>query len=616
MPLRPHLLIFLMSAFFIHSAESNELDPPGTAYSTPLNFCQKNASSAMEQLNDMTLEKINEIKKIKAEINSLRANKNLIDSFIKIRKEYLDSYKALASDSSKKEENTSAKLDHFKTLLKTSLTLNTVNLVATSEKESPNAKSMEQLCKNAKNSKTVLCDYIINKKGDHNSAEIEVLNKTLSNLYLALDASSNPLKIKEELEIIYKNIPGVIAPEKMLGDLLGNSPSLVKALSESEDKQTIMACLANMEGTSSGVQCKKLLDNPRARESVKDILTTEMNTVQKDFSKKKFNDFYSTLDSPQLKTKNLLLTSDFAIYLEKNRDGNHNESKALFDKFKSSCTQIEGKLVDVKDCEESSNEIEKNFEDENTQHENKINEAVKKLDLVISDEGELANIEKMKQYIAQKYLRKCDSTNSSNLSSNIMAPCFRENNFPGDSAPLKQIESKLSDVIGKLQAENPLSSKKGELGIFSKKEIGVYQNYCDNSGLRNKEVVLNICKDINAESSRLSSQKETHEWEKFNKDYYVQYDPVATKGYRVYEKKSNFKILASGLFQSANNIVPIWMNNMQLNYQIDFMTNQALYQKQMMYMNSLDSPWMNLPYFPGSYNQVGNGNLMNQGFNF
>jgi hypothetical protein len=39
-----------------------------------------------------------------------------------------------------------------------------------------------------------------------------------------------------------------------------------------------------------------------------------------------------------------------------------------------------------------------------------------------------------------------------------------------------------------------------------------------------------------------------------------------------------------------------------LNSQIDMMTNQGLYLKQMNYMNDPNSPWMlNNPYFQGNY---------------
>ena len=613
---KTHLLILILNGLLINSSSAYELDPEGTSFSGPLNFCQSNASTTMGQLNDLTLDKINEIKKIKYEINSLRANKNILDSFLKIRKEYFDSYKALAVDTSKKDENLSIKLDHFKILLKTSLTLNAVNLVATSGKESSNAKSIDQLCQDTKNSKTNLCDYIINKKYEHLPGEIDTLNKTLANLYLALDTSSNPEEIKEKLEIIYNNIPLSIAPEKIFDDLVRNSPNLVKALIQSGDKQTITACLSNINGEEGGAECKKLLENPKARQSVKNILTNEINITQGNFSKQKFDDFFSTLETPSLKLKNSLLTSDLAIYLEKNRDETNQEAKKTFNIFKQNCTQTEIKSVDIKSCEESSNQVIKNFENENSKNQNEINNAIKKLDVIISDDGELANIEKMKQYVAQKFLRKCDNTKIASPSSNLNAPCFREINLPGDSIPLKEIESKLSNVIGKLQTLNPLSSQKGELGEFSKKELNVYQNYCNNTALRTKKVIINVCRDINSETSKISTLKESSEWDNFNKDYYVQYDPVATKGYKVYEKKSNLKILASGIYQGINNVVPIWMSNFQLNNQINYMTNQALYQKQMMYVNSLDSPWMNLPYFSGTYNQVGNGNLMNQGFNF
>jgi hypothetical protein len=165
------------------------------------------------------------------------------------------------------------------------------------------------------------------------------------------------------------------------------------------------------------------------------------------------------------------------------------------------------------------------------------------------------------------------------------------------------------------------------VNVETKDELKIYSNFCNNSSA--KENYSDICKDIFQESNAIADKKEEKEWEDFNKKYWVEYNPRAKNGYSVYEKKSNFLILGEGLAQSANQFIPMWMNNMQLSNQIDVMTNQALYQKQLSYMSAPNSPWMNLPYMQGNYFpnpmlnpmfnpsfNMSNPFLNNPGFNF
>jgi len=57
----------------------------------------------------------------------------------------------------------------------------------------------------------------------------------------------------------------------------------------------------------------------------------------------------------------------------------------------------------------------------------------------------------------------------------------------------------------------------------------------------------------------------------------------------------------------------MWIKDMQLSSQIDMMTQQALFQKQMMYMQNPNSPWMtNYQYFPNAFTTTNSSG----GFNF
>jgi hypothetical protein len=616
--------LFALALFGLlnQSAMAITLDPPTTAHGSPINFCDTNAQAAMKELDQLTLLKVGDINKIKSDINHLKANKNLIDGFIKVRNDYKKSFTSLAQDAADKKLSVSSKLTQFKQLLRTSLTLSMVNLIAKSEKNSSQRKDIDELCKQKENTSN-FCRYINSKIIPSGlSPEISNLNKTLENVYMALDKSKNEEQIKADLANIYDTIPSPIEPETILGDLLSKSPHLSQTLTQTKNQNLITSCLSNIKTDS---ECQKLMNNVESHEDLKNLLTKEMTDVQKTFSEKKFNDFFenlnpssSTISNSKPKNEKLnALTGELASEFEKNGQLSIPRTKLLFDQFKKNCSQTSDVPINLKECEETSDKIITLFENDNAKKETQLNADIEKLNLAIKNDGALHNLEKFKQYVAEKHLRKCSQNKETSLASNLISPCLSDPGSPGDSGAIRDLESKLAGVIGNLATKNTATSQRGELGIFSKQELSIYQNYCDNTKLKSTDVVASICRDITIERNQIMGQKESSEWDKFNEDYIVQYSPINPKGYDVYQKRSNFSIIGRSFLESANRIVPMWTMNEQYKYQIDYMTNQALYQKQMMYMNSPDSPWLSMPYFGGYYyNTFGTGNMTNTGFNF
>lgn len=623
----PILISLMFTSTWVQSAE---LDGPATTFSSPINFCSTNAKKAIEDLDKITLNKVEEIKKIKQQVNELNAKKTLISGFLKIRQDFETSYAGIVNQEKLKDDNLSANLDEFKTLMKTSLTMSAVNLVASAGSKKFN--NVTELCMEFKNAKTNFCEYVNNKwiTSQSLSPEIKNLNETLRNVNLALEMSSNHEQIKTELRSIYDTIPSPVSPDKILSDLMEHSPKLVEALNNSSDKQTLMECLTNKPNAQS---CKNLIANKGGRDNLKKILTSQMGSVHKEFIDNKFNDFFKKVDdkAPQSNESLQTLMNKKAIeasqYLENqfnnDSDGklkNMGFNKSDLDRFKSSCLQTESSTFVMDECKKNAATIIRFFQREDADNEKQIQDALNRLERVVNDNGSLESVEKMKQYVAEKYLRTCKDAKEKDVVSNITCPCLNENeiatNLPGDTSQIGQLNLKLSSVISRLKNKTPLSTQTGELGPFSKPELEVYKNYCQNSTVARNETAASICRDVYRESNLIANQKDSQEWDDFNKKYWVEYSKTSKKGYEVYEKKSNARILGEGLSQSINKIYPAWLMNYQLNSQIDMMTNQALYQKQMMYMYNPTSPWMNMPYFQGSYYPSGNANTMTSGFNF
>lgn len=628
------LLLLVLSGFSLHSSFGADLDGPSTTFSSPINFCNVKAKEAISELDKLSLGKVDDINIIKAEINDINARKNLIGGFLKIRDEFTASFKQIKDRQKSFDKNISNNLDSFKTLLKTSMTMSAVNLIAKAEIPLLNPsipgmppKTIRQLCAENKNN-TQLCKHINEKIWDY-SNEIEGLDKTLSNVYQAMGNIEEQQDARADLQKIYNSIPSPISPDKILGDLINNSPNLVAALGASNDKETITNCLSNM---SDDTHCKKLLSDSNTRESLKTVLTAEMTKVQQDFAGEKFDEFFKQVQDSAPKTKeeirNLMNSkaSDVANFLEEQLALDGDKAKKLeissgsIETYKAACIQKENEEFNLQDCIKYSKSISAFFENEESINNEKLQDAVARLDKVVNDKGNIESIEKMKQYVAQKYMRTCRDAKEKDIVSNITCPCLNENdmgtNLPSDKSQLGQLNLRLSSVIGKLKSGTPISTQRGELGPFSKSELEVYKNYCQNTSLPQSAVTSSICRDIYSESNQIAHLKETQEWDEFNKKYWVEYSKTSKRGYDVYEKKGNARIFGEGLSQSINTIYPVWLGNFQLTNQITMMTNQALYQKQMNYVYSANSPWMTIPYFQGSYFPGTKSNLPTQGFSF
>lgn len=628
------IIFFALFGFFQTTVMAAELlDPPMTDNGTPLNFCNSKAKSAMNELNKETISRVDEIKKLKAEINVLTGKNTLVAGFLKIRDDFTNSFIAIKNQNRNKENNLKSNLEPFKTLLRTSLALSAVNLIANEEGPSKVTKDIVQLCRDAKKTDTHLCQYVKHKwiKNETFSPEIKNLNETLANVYVALNQSGDAEATKAKLSIIYADIPSTVEPDLIFADLMKHSKTLSGVLMNSKSKDSLLGCLENQKNEKN---CKDLLSDSSTQAELKSILTLEMNSVQKILTETEIDKFFTQFNekipaAPQTVTSLINAKAREATdHLEKQlADKDKYEkltaiglSQAMLEEFKRACIQKpEATEINPDNCKEKSQNLISIFVKEKEENDTKIKNAADRLNAFISDNGSLEALEKMKKYVAEKFLRTCRGKSNDVVSSNITCDCLNEKdvatNLPGDASQLGILNSKLSSVIGKLKGANPLSEKKGELGPFSKAELEIYKNYCQNTSVNRVSVASTVCNDIFKESASIANIKETAEWDEFNKKYWVEYSKTSKKGYEVYEKKSNFRILGEGLSQSVNSIYPMWFANAQVGSQIGIMTNQALYQKQMMYMYNPTSPWMAQPYFQGAYFPSTSTNFT-QGFNF
>jgi len=618
------LLIFLAALAMEPAMAVDVLDPPTTANSSPLNFCGTNAEDAIKELDKLNLEKLEEIKNAKAEINNLNSKKILIGGFLKMKGEFEDSYRAIVNQKEASDKNLSNNLDNFKKLLNTSMTLSMVNLLAQSENPVPKVKNIEELCKDSKNTNSNFCINVNDKLLGPLSPENIMLNKTLENINEALKNNSGSEKIKKDLEAIYNTIPSSIAPDKIVADLKTLSPNLLALIEKTEDKETIMECLSI---NSKKFSCLKLMEDPKKREGITSIVMAEMNNTHKEFTKNKLGTFFATLDNsnPKKSSNNAIaqhnLKVDSAVsFLEMQKDSD-SKKDALKD-FSAACKRDDNKSFVKSDCEEKTQKILAIFKQEAITADKEMQDAILRLNSALNIGGTLDKYAKLREYVVQKYARNCANPVKQNefISSGV-CPYILQNgiadNLQGNSGQIGQLNAKLANIVGKLVAPTQISSQTGEMEAFTEQEIQSYQGVCKKLLTSRDDITTSICRDISKELKIITPKNEfTAE---FKKKYYVQHDPSSPNGYSVIEKKSNAEILGVGLLQGVANFMPMWFQNQQYNYQLGMMTDQAMYMKQYNYIYDPNSQWMmNNGYFQGNYYGGAGMNNSSQanGYNF
>lgn len=608
--------LFLMFFVFQTSTAAEQrpvLDKKTTEFGyDPNNFCAVNAKNRIEDLDKLTKSELEKARPLTLELNELKAKKVLIKGFLNLRDEFISSINQIKNNYSKDElKNVGA----LRSLLRSSMTLEAAKM-AIAEKPEAELK-VEKLCEE---NSTALCKYLrqIHIRTMY-SEEIEGIDKTLNNFAEARSKIKNSQFPEDEINAIYATIPKTINPSAILETVMSKGPDVGALLRGS--KETIASCL-----NGKNEDCVSLMRDHDQRSNLSKLFSGQLDDIHKDFSAREFKSIMLSADNLAIQ-QNSEIDEQFQKQMgsalkkleDKKSDGQKlGLSQQNINDLISACK--DSKKESQEKCKDLSTEIVNFFDAKTKEIDDSIAKKTEELNAVITSTGSLGKIMKMRQFVAQKYLRKCSNAKFSDVSINNNICSKLQEIANTTSEDVEQLNSNVGGVVSRLLAENTHSKKRGALGTFSKDELAVYNNYCKNTIL--SESMQDICREIDEEYSAIKDQKELKDWEEFHKKYLVVQNDKSAKGYDVYYKKSNARIFGEGLSQSVGLIYPMWLNNFTLSYQIETLESQALFMKQLNYMNSPTSPWASYTYFPGSYYTFPSGtNFANPfttsaGFNF
>ncbi|MBP9680985.1 MAG: hypothetical protein KBD76_06245 [Bacteriovorax sp.] len=573
-------------------------------------FCSTSAKEKFQELDRITKENVTNLNKKIEEINALKAKKILIADLLIIRNEFLQAANAIQKDldqtKAQEKKDKQVKIKQLRKLLQSSLSLNAINLLAKNTTPLKEKTTLSDSCNEGKNINSNLCQYVReHDNGMPPSHHFLTLNKTFQNAKMALMKiePKDQDNTKNELTAIYDSIPAVISPDKILKDLTLDFPEIETCLTDRLDK--------------SSQSCESLLATDN-RATLKEKLTNGMSDLHKTLSNTKLDAFFAAFDmSPTPPQKRATYADDLKNMTNKPQQIENilNLDKIKLDldkKFK--ILQLTPQELanlktvcqsdDLQKCIDSTKEMINHFDRQNNEADNEITALEVEIKTLSSNFGPIQMNEKLKQYVAQKYLRTCSNASKSDVMSTVLSascqPFMALETAPTGSL-LEQLSNNVSGIIGAMKASSELSFTRGEVGPFSKDELRSYSTYCQTESATKKDSPYkDICIDVQKASQAIAKVKESKEWAEFNRTHWVEQDPDSEKGYKIYKKRSNGSLFAEAFGKSMNNILPMWMGDMQLQAQIDMLGSQALYQKQLNYMYDFNSPWMT-SYFQADY---------------
>jgi hypothetical protein len=598
-------------------------------------FCEKGAVDSMDKLNQNTKDLLGDIEAKRKNVNDLIAQKTIYSDLMKLKSDYYSALESVDNSRDLSRNEMKSNIDNFRNLLRTSLTMSVVKYML---KKAPNAsaiKSTKDLCLNVEFKTTEICQNygttIFNNKDDrlmskYLDSTLENLNNNISNLN---DTSKN--NTISNAQKLFETIPENIAPERIF-QIISKNENLSQIIT-ADDQSAIKDCLTNNDSTVN--KCRQLMYQD---EKTLSIISNEMEDAHKKIVSEKLHIFLEKEKTVSDTTTNDLkdrtnelkqskLIDDILSKDESKKDEfkNFNLSDEEIQKYKSQCGNLNKQDIDLNECKDLNKKIYQFITDKNDEYtksieakQNELNEAVD------ASKTRIATTERLKKFLSEKFTRSCKNTQQTLANSNLFCEISKlQNNNPSGDKEIKSLKDKVDEVVRKLIPDRQ-TMVGSEAPSFTKEEINQYVNDCNNSKDKNDKVpaIVSICNLVYAENQNMKNKMTDIESDKYNRDYIVEVNPNSKTGYTAKAKKSWIRAGGEAVAASIPQFYNTMLMNISLKYQIQELENQAMFQKQLSYMNDPNSPWMTtMPYFQSQFYNYGGGfdfqkYSNSKGFNF
>lgn len=252
-------------------------------------------------------------------------------------------------------------------------------------------------------------------------------------------------------------------------------------------------------------------------------------------------------------------------------------------------------------CQSVMNSISRKVNDLKNGYKSKLQNIQSQFIKINTDEN-FKKIETLKKFVAEKYIRMC-AQNVAVKNEQIQLGVAVDGECFSGIHTLRTIEglgSEVDSIISKIKFSQNITASKDSTGTFTKDEMDSFNKVCQAKDYESS--YADVCKEITGEKDVRDKTFDTNEWQKMNDKYWVSYDE-SSKGYSKTERKSNLRVFGEGFLPVVPSMLPMVFGNYMMRQNITNLTNQAMFQKQM--LNNYDvynsNPWMyNYNYFGGN----------------
>ncbi len=496
------------------------------------------------------------------------------------------------------------------------------------------------------------------------SSEYRKLDKTLASLHGVFQRvkPEDKINLREELKKIIAAIPNDVKPDAILSLLQSKAPTIKGLLEQDVSRESVLACLNEKRPYTEGI-CMNLAKDKQSRDGLIQMAGVESLATSQSLKKGHLGVVIKSLhDSLHDETK--LAADEFSVMQTEKMQALIRDVKSLGNVLKEQIGSSEKNIEesrkpasteDVTTCSEakkqlsgtailffecpnnyslSAEDIQKNFRaalqnaenDANTldntcqdmnsnpseeskkkckellskvvvkidAQKNKYDQKIAELQLqmkALSSNSEHNALERLKEYTVNRYLNSCSVDKSKVETTNVsLSVC---NGGEQTDLNLVRLNGLFKDTDAIVQNIRPNGFEFGDLQE--------YQNTC--SSLSQKDEALkNATKDVcDIIASDMKKKQDAVKKEKVYNDpnYYYDYDSKSGNVVKT-QKKSAMRVFGEGILPVAPSLIPMWFNNFQTKQNINMLTAQGIYQKQMLYNYEIynQNPWMyNYGYF-------------------
>lgn len=578
-------------------------------------------------------------------LNSLRAQKRVMEEAKRLVAEYVSNYKK-ASAPLTNPEYLNEQISQFNNLINQAMLLKSIKeVVSNNPLFTKEGFKFDEYCKTVSPDDKLknVCEFNKKNKSEMFLGELRDPPFTKSlNGFIDLYKSATiekPSKdiVDQKINSFLELIPSAANPSMVIDLANKFSPSTINALKSVNEK--FEKCLAK----DTTIDCKSpyLGLKPENKETIlKELALAPLNEtdntainsayVENELSKKfnqKLSQAFDKISKPESwedtfqAFANVTTTIDPKKLLDldnKARDAFGSKKTELFDefnKFNDECSkkdviyslrkQTKDVIVNkLNECNSILDQISNQFKDESIQD---IGKQIANIESGIRQKmnhPSSRNNHKLQNYVANKYYRAC--SHETPVTTEVVQGC---SNDPMSPITSFKALGKTFAILGKISGSMSLDN------TFTKEELTEYMEACKTADKNKYDL---ICKNIAIDYDQIKNNKTERDWEQIRRKNWVVYDDKAPNGYRIIEKKSNGRIFAEAAVPAAVNFVPFWLQNYSAKYNIQNMQQQAMYQKQWMWdVQQANNFWMNNVFFqynPAAVGQTNSNTIA--GFNF